>query len=690
MKRIKRFASVVLAAAMVMTTALPAFAADNHSHDINIKQNTSDAAKHTYQAYQIFAGDLKNEGTEAKPNYRLSNIVWGSGVTNGDSIITELKAESSFVSQNREEYPNTPNLFAQCKTAADVASVLAGDYFKSSTKDTKTLTDTVATIISKYLTKDTEKYEEVTGTGNITIRVPSSGYYLVKDKERSLSGNNDAYTRFLLEVVGDADVTVKSDVPHGDKQIYQAVQKDDGSYEIVSADANYGTIGSHVAYVISSQVPNYTGYNHYYFIMNDKLDEGLTFDGKNTVSVNVVSPNGIDKWNLKQNSDYYVYTQEDNDTNNKPVGDNTFRLGFADIMQYPIGSKIEVTYTATVNGKAVIGVSGNANTWNLQYSNNPNTTYGGDPDEEPNPHPGLPLDREENGNVLGQTPDEKTLTYLTELDITKYANEVSKENLLEGAEFTLTGTSHQVVLNNVTYYEQSKDGEWYLLKDGTYTKKIPKEGDEVRYEEIGVGTKETTTGYISVNGKYFVPDSKSEYEGKTLYQLVKVSSNNNYVDVNTKYVSRNDTKKGVVSVNVSMQEITFKDGKISFKGLGEGTYTLTETVTPDGFNTLNPITFTIKCITPDEVKTGDERCTWTIEMDDSNKDKDIKFEQGKITIGDENIDNGIFAGNIINNSGSLLPSTGGIGTTIFYIIGGILVLGAAILLITKKRMSREA
>ena len=45
--------------------------------------------------------------------------------------------------------------------------------------------------------------------------------------------------------------------------------------------------------------------------------------------------------------------------------------------------------------------------------------------------------------------------------------------------------------------------------------------------------------------------------------------------------------------------------------------------------------------------------------------------------------------NITNNKGSLLPSTGGIGTTIFYIIGGILVVGAAVLLVTKKRMSKE-
>jgi LPXTG-motif cell wall-anchored protein len=42
---------------------------------------------------------------------------------------------------------------------------------------------------------------------------------------------------------------------------------------------------------------------------------------------------------------------------------------------------------------------------------------------------------------------------------------------------------------------------------------------------------------------------------------------------------------------------------------------------------------------------------------------------------------------VVNNQGSVLPSTGGIGTTIFYAVGGVLVLAAIILLVTKKRMS---
>ena len=45
---------------------------------------------------------------------------------------------------------------------------------------------------------------------------------------------------------------------------------------------------------------------------------------------------------------------------------------------------------------------------------------------------------------------------------------------------------------------------------------------------------------------------------------------------------------------------------------------------------------------------------------------------------------------VANSTGSELPSTGGMGTTIFYVLGSILVLGAAVLLITKKRMNAAA
>lgn len=633
MKRIKRLASLMLALVMAMAMTVTAFAADNNKHTITVTQNAADKTEHTYDAYQIFAGDL----AEKEGKMVLSNIIWGKGV-NGDALLAALQVDETFnvVGENKT------NAFAGCKDAADVAEVLGGTAFANSTVGTSTLTDAFARVAENNLTDVVAG--TATGTGNVEITVTGSGYYLVKDQNGTVDTANGAYTRFMLEVVGDATATVKSEVPSGDKKVYID--------DVTTGDANNASIGSHVSYEITSKVPNHVGYNYYYFIMNDTLSEGLTFDGPGSVAVKVGDTV------LVQDTDYYVYTEN--------VAPKTFRLAFADIMNYDVGADIVVTYSATINDKAVIGTTGNPNTWNLQYSNNPDDTFDGErPDDQTKP--GLPLD--ETNEALGQTPDEKTLTYVTELDITKYANEVLEANLLAGAEFTLTGTSKQVVLNTVDYYEASENGTYYLLLDGTYTETAPT-GTE--YVEIGVGTAETTTGYIkNADGEYVIPTDTGDYNGATLYKLVKGTADK-YADVNTKYTKKTATETTYVDADVSIEMTTGADGKIYFKDLGAGEYILTETVTPAGFNTLEPIKITISFTPPASVTDGTEKCTWKVTAEG-------------LTFTDNG--SGVFATDIVNKSGSLLPSTGGIGTTIFYVVGGILVVAAGILLVTKKRMS---
>lgn len=563
-------------------------------------------------------------------------------------MLAALKEDNTF--KVAEEEGNETTIFADCNTAAEVAKVLSGEEFGNSTVSKSTLTDAFARVVENNLT--TTVAGTATGKGNVEITVTGSGYYLVKDKNGSVDTANGAYSRFMLQVVGDATATVKSEVPSGDKKVYID--------DVTTGDANNASIGSHVSYQITSKVPNYVGYNYYYFIMNDTLSKGLTFDGASSVAVKI--GNTV----LVQGTDYYVYTGN--------VAPKTFRLAFADIMRYEVGADIVVTYSATVNDKAVVGTTGNPNTWNLQYSNNPDDTFDGErPDGENTP--GLPADEE--NEALGQTPDEKTLTYVTELDITKYANSVAEGHLLAGAEFTLTGTSKQVVLSTVEYYEASDKGTYYLLLDGTYIETAP-QGTE--YVEIGVGTAKTTTGYIkNADGEYVVPENREDYVGQTLYKLVKGTAGE-YADVNTKYVKKRATETTYVDANVSIEMTTGKDGKISFKDLGAGKYTLTETVTPEGFNTIEPIEFEIVFTAPDRgVVTGNETCMWDLVSED------FEVTEG----GNDNSLGGIFSANIINQSGSLLPSTGGIGTTIFYVVGGILVIGAGILLVAKKRMSNR-
>ncbi len=102
---------------------------------------------------------------------------------------------------------------------------------------------------------------------------------------------------------------------------------------------------------------------------------------------------------------------------------------------------------------------------------------------------------------------------------------------------------------------------------------------------------------------------------------------------------------------------TITVGSAKIEGLDADTYLLTETKAPEGYNLLAEA---IEVVV-DEATVEGENVTFV------PVDKDV-----------------------VNKTGSLLPETGGMGTTLFYMLGGLLVVGAAMLLVTKKRMAYEA
>ena len=103
--------------------------------------------------------------------------------------------------------------------------------------------------------------------------------------------------------------------------------------------------------------------------------------------------------------------------------------------------------------------------------------------------------------------------------------------------------------------------------------------------------------------------------------------------------------------------IVVKDGKVRVVGFDNGTYYLEETVAPDGYNKL----------------TARQRFI----ISDANLD--ATFNDGIFSTG-----SGV---HVVNKTGSMLPETGGIGTTLFITIGAMMVMAAGALLVTKKRMS---
>lgn len=117
---------------------------------------------------------------------------------------------------------------------------------------------------------------------------------------------------------------------------------------------------------------------------------------------------------------------------------------------------------------------------------------------------------------------------------------------------------------------------------------------------------------------------------------------------------------------------TDADGAATFNGLQNGVYYLEETKAPDGYNLL---TAPVKVLINPNGHTNEADIT--IEEKITKTDGLSVTEIGqKLTATTE----------VGNNTGSEMPETGGIGTTIFYVVGAILLVGAAVLLITKKRM----
>ena len=130
--------------------------------------------------------------------------------------------------------------------------------------------------------------------------------------------------------------------------------------------------------------------------------------------------------------------------------------------------------------------------------------------------------------------------------------------------------------------------------------------------------------------------------------------------------------------NLTKQITTPADGVIIVKGVKTDSYTITEFKAPDGYNKLaDPVTVTA-------VRTGSTTTSKTVYLDENGKETN---ETTAIEVKVENNDIAATAVVVVNKAGTELPSTGGMGTTLFYVLGAVLVVGAGVLLITKKRMS---
>lgn len=564
MKKIKSLVAILLSLTMLLM-AVPAFAAGAYSITIQ-----NDKEGHTYEAYQIFAGDVASDEAQGGnvEGPILSNITWGNGV-NGTALLAALQAADA-------------DKYGECETAADVAEALGAE--NATAADAAAF----AEIAALHLTNVEGTATEPVG-GNYVINNLAAGYYLVKDQNGSLEGDADAATEYIVQVLGNVTMEPKdSDIPTVEKKVSEEDYRRDDGYGATYNDVADWDIGDSVPFKLIGSIPDMSAYDTYEYIFTDTLSNGLTLQ-PNTIKVYIAREKNDEVNNytpLTQGVHYTLNTQN--------IGENgggSFTISFADLKTAPYVNEegrnyVIVTYDATLNAKAEIGLPGNPNSVDLQFSNNP------------------------NGDGLGRTTEDKVIVFTYELDGTK-VDGANIDTKLGDAEFVLFNGAH----TRVAHIENGKLVEWVNLPGGY---------NNGNYEEI-------------------------PYE---VWEEFNATTN----------VIMTSTAEGVFGVS----------------GLDDGTVYLLEIKAPTGYNLME------RDVRIDIVATTANGQNWNGAANTALTALTIAVNQGNAQNG--NTDTGVVNVTVTNNQGSTLPETGGMGTTLFYVIGGLLVVSAGTLLVVRFRM----
>ena len=439
-KVIKKLLAALLAVAMVCAMAIPAFAFESWETEEDLNKN------HDYIAFQIFKGVI------SKDNPTLSDVTWGSHITNPDDFLKKLK-DAPIIGAQFHSIDAT-----DATDAATVQKVLA---VISKWHDSDDDSIAFARFVCHYLYSNGAAPDSDIVGGNSSITIPEAGYYLIVDTINFSNGDYyHAYNSFLLVNVPQAvqtsyNVTINHKVvkPTVEKKVYDNFDNQDGT-----STGDFGSSADHAInekfqFQLIAKLPAgrdegraYDYYDKYTVCFNDTLSEGITYDGLDSV---VIESNGT-PYDITNDSSKY-----DIDISNLK-SQNSFVVKIHDVKNCVAnlndGATITVTYTAHLNDKAYVNTAGgstsNINKVYLTYSNNP-----------------------KDESSIGKTPESTPVyVYTYQLNNTKYHDDDNPNNVLAGAGFRLYSD------------EACHDEDEIKLKmndDGTYSRDFSTEGKGV-------------------------------------------------------------------------------------------------------------------------------------------------------------------------------------------------------------------
>lgn len=520
----KRVFAAAAAIATVFGLAATTVATANAADNATLTVSTTDAkfAGKTVNAYKMFSATVSGDGGSKAVSYTLTDE-WKPFFKNSTA--------SGLTGATDENVNDKANDYVSKLTGKDLVAFATKASNWAQTK-TNGITAGATAMVSADAT-DGKYLATFTGL--------DYGYYVVAVPGATLANASGQYATLVSVDSTNVNTNIKGDLPTVDKKVQVGG---------TGKDATDAKIGDILTFTLTSTIPDMSAYDTYTFNFKDTLSQGLTFGQVTSVTVEGVTDP------LTVNTDYTVTTPT--------VSDNTLTVAMKDFkakQQANAGKTITVTYTATLNEKAVVGGVGNTNSAKIQYSNNPSS--GGTGESEPS---------KVRVFTYGFTVDKYTGN--------KYDDAATR---LAGAEFTLA----------------------------------PKNGDAMSFVQVAAGSATTNAEY--------------------------------------RVAKANET--GITTIT------TPASGKVVFRGLKNGEYTLTETKAPAGYNKLASAIGVKVDGQNDGTDTTDATVTITY---DNNNGSDY----------DQTASNGVIP--VQNKSGAILPGTGGMGTIAFTVIGVLVIaLGVA-------------
>lgn len=482
-------------------------------------------------------------------------------------------------------------------------------------------------------------------------------------------GTHFASSLVLVNTVNnEATVTLKSDYP----EITKKIREDDNQDKIGKNKDGWNDladfqIGQTVPYSNDIRIPDMNGYHGYYFAIEDRMDQALTFKADKS-KIKLTLTKGDKTYTLKDN-EYNLQTIGSNvsaDVKEAKYADSfedsksTFGLEIEDlkaIVDREFANfnsnnendysdiKAHVEYEATLNDKAAedTGRPGFENDVRLIFSNDPDSTGTGF--NKPTTPPGK--------NPKGKTPWDTVVAFTYRLN----GNKVNTNNLaLEGAKFRI-------------YSDEAMTKEVIVKKKESTTKVEETTTTTTTQSETTTTSANGDANTGSISGK----DSKSK-------------NMNDYIVVDK------DSAGNTQGVDI----VSDADGNFSIVGLDSGTYYLKEVAAPDGYRTLkDPIKVTINA------KMNDDRDHYL--KGDGATEKGLQSLSGKADLtefyhqifktGSSDLkadsDAGTLELTVMNETMEKLPVTGGQAMAVVLAVGAGIV-GFSIYAVTKKKEEPEA